>query len=86
MMSGGGPTSPPGCPWYGPAAASAAMVSGGSGVPLLTPLQSLNLPYSHSSCNERESREVPGQADPPEADSSRTLSSRERRKDSQQST
>ena len=40
MTSGGGPTSPAGCPWYGPAAASAAIVSGGSGAPLLTPLQS----------------------------------------------
>ena len=41
MTSGGGPTSPAGVPWKGGAAASIATVSGGRGVSLLTPLQSL---------------------------------------------
>ena len=48
MTSGGGPILPAGVPEYGPAAASAAITSGGRGEPLETPLQSLNFPYSHS--------------------------------------
>ena len=51
ITSGGGPISPAGFPRCGPARDSARIVSGGRGVPLLTPLQSLKVPYSHSPYN-----------------------------------
>jgi len=52
--SGGWPIAPAGLPWWSGAAASASRVSGGSGIPLLTPLQSLKLPSCHSSMGRQK--------------------------------